>query len=186
MSKLRVGQVWKTRAGQEVTITQFDGVPPYPFRANNHESYTESGTIYESYPSEADLVELVKEAPDLSKPKMNDGGPAFPTSIQWDEKGGVVFGNEQASPNSTSHYSGMTLRQYAAIKLRVPNSGTDWLDDMIRASLRDEAAAKAMQGMWASDSEGWHCSGAPDALASRAADAYAMADAMPKARGEEK
>jgi hypothetical protein len=30
----------------------------------------------------------------------------------------------------------MTLRQYAAIKLKVPNSGTDWLDDMIRESLR--------------------------------------------------
>jgi hypothetical protein len=27
---------------------------------------------------------------------------------------------------------GMTLRQYAAIKLKVPDSGTDWLDDMIR------------------------------------------------------
>jgi hypothetical protein len=27
---------------------------------------------------------------------------------------------------------GMTLRQYAAIKLRVPDSGIDWLDDMIR------------------------------------------------------
>jgi hypothetical protein len=29
---------------------------------------------------------------------------------------------------------GMTLRQYAAIKLKVPDSGTDWLDDMIRKS----------------------------------------------------
>ena len=37
---------------------------------------------------------------------------------------------------------GMTLRQYAAIKLRVPNSGSDWLDEMIRTSLRDELAAK--------------------------------------------
>ena len=37
----------------------------------------------------------------------------------------------------------MTLRQYAAIKLRVPNSGTDWLDEMILKSLRDELAAKA-------------------------------------------
>jgi hypothetical protein len=38
---------------------------------------------------------------------------------------------------------GMTLRQYAAIHLKVPNSGTDWLDDMIRQSLRDDFAAKA-------------------------------------------
>lgn len=29
---------------------------------------------------------------------------------------------------------GMTLRQYAAIHLKVPDSGTDWLDDMIKKS----------------------------------------------------
>ena len=33
-----------------------------------------------------------------------------------------------------THRWGMTLRQYAAIKLKVPDSGTDWLDDMIRKS----------------------------------------------------
>ncbi len=40
---------------------------------------------------------------------------------------------------------GMTLREYAAIKLRVPDSGTDWLNDMIRKSQRNEIAARAMQ-----------------------------------------
>ena len=44
-------------------------------------------------------------------------------------------------------FNGMTLRQYAAIKLRVPESGTQWLDDMIRKSLRDCFAAQAMQAM---------------------------------------
>jgi hypothetical protein len=44
----------------------------------------------------------------------NTGGPAFPL------EDGV--------------HRGMTLRQYAAIKLKVPDSGTDWLDDMIRKS----------------------------------------------------
>lgn len=95
--------------------------------------------------------------------KVNDGGPAFPS-------------------NRDMRYGGMTLRQYAAIKLRVPNSGTDWLDEMIRTSLRDDLAAKAMQGMWASDTEDWHCSDSPDGLASRAAAAYEMADAMLAAR----
>ena len=73
------------------------------------------------------------------------------------------------------HFSeGMTLLQYAAIKLKVPDSGTDWLDDMIRKSLRDDFAAKAMQGMLASDVN-----------ATRhifAAQAYAMADAMLEGR----
>lgn len=47
---------------------------------------------------------------------------------------------------------GMTLRQYAAINLRVPDSGTDWLDEMIRTSQRNELAAKAMQGIAANSS----------------------------------
>jgi hypothetical protein len=92
------------------------------------------------------------------------GGPAFPHTVEYKgaECGGVV------------PHGGMTLRQYAAIKLKVPDSGDDWLDDMIRKSLRDEFAAKAMQGMLASDVN-----------ATRhifAAQAYAMADAMLEVR----
>jgi len=48
-----------------------------------------------------------------------NSGPAFPTL----EENGCNNGEP-----------GMTLRQYAAIKLKVPDSGTDWLDDMIRKS----------------------------------------------------
>lgn len=65
--------------------------------------------------------------------QRNDGGPAFPTE-------------PNTQPGFYVHH-GMSLRQYAAIKLRVPDSGTDWLDDMIRQSLRTDLAAKAMQGM---------------------------------------
>jgi hypothetical protein len=42
---------------------------------------------------------------------INTGGPAFPSLL--------------------SDEPGMTLRQYAAIKLCVPDSGLPWLDDMI-------------------------------------------------------
>jgi hypothetical protein len=59
--------------------------------------------------------------------------PAFP--FVWDDE---IEKTRHVQP-------GMTLRQYAAIKLRVPNSGTDWLDDMIVASIRNDFAAKAMQ-----------------------------------------
>jgi hypothetical protein len=93
---------------------------------------------------------------------INTGGPAFP-SFEYDP---------QYDRNILT--GGMTLLQYAAIKLKVPDSGTDWLDDMIRKSLRDDFAAKAMQGMLASDVN-----------ATRhifAAQAYAMADAMLEAR----
>lgn len=45
------------------------------------------------------------------------GGPAFPTL---------------ADNGHAMNQDGMTLRQYAAIHLKVPDSGTDWLDDMIR------------------------------------------------------
>ena len=42
---------------------------------------------------------------------------------------------------------GMGLKHYAAIKLKVPNSGIDWLDEMIEESLKNDFAAKAMQAI---------------------------------------
>ena len=69
---------------------------------------------------------------------------------QWSHTSGwrkkqIMDKIEQAFPNPhRTDMTGMTLRQYAAIKLKVPNSGTDWLDDMIRQSLRDDFAVKAM------------------------------------------
>ena len=105
--------------------------------------------------------------PDEAKAALcADGGwPAFPFHAQ---NGGPI----QAS-------GGVTPRQYAAIKLRVPDSGTDWLDDMIRQSLRDEFAAKAMQGSTA-------YAGLPQTRAyqrNAAEYAYLLADAMLEARG---
>ena len=86
---------------------------------------------------------------------INDGGPAFPT------------------PAGTQHNDGMTLRQYAAIKLCVPDSGLPWLDEMIVQSNRQRLAAAALQGLIANG-------GCPtwddDAKA-----AYAAAEAMLKA-----
>ena len=67
--------------------------------------------------------------------KIDNGGPAFPFTCQ----------GPTTAPEA---YYGMTMRQYAAIKLRVPDSGTDWLDEMISKSLRDDFAARVMQGTY--------------------------------------
>lgn len=96
----------------------------------------------------------------------NTGGPAFPTN-RINIHGEVVPDEE-----------GMTLRQYAAIHLKVPDSGTDWLDDMIRKAKRDEFAARAMQGLLA-QSQG---TALGSTVESAAEYAYAMADAMIEAR----
>lgn len=65
--------------------------------------------------------------------QINDGGPAFPMQVH-------------ASPSSEVHF-GLTVRQYAAIKLCVPDSGTPWLDEMIQKSLRDKLAGQALAGL---------------------------------------
>ena len=97
----------------------------------------------------------------------NTGGPAFPMT-------GMDFRNGQQV--EAVHQRGMTLRQYAAIKLKVPDSGTYWLDDMIRKSQRDDFAAKALQGFIGTETEG-------GMLYDRVAEvAYMYADAMLKAR----
>lgn len=46
-----------------------------------------------------------------------------------------------------NNQDGMTLREYAAIKLKVPDSGDEELDAMIRKSRRQELAGLAMQGI---------------------------------------
>lgn len=98
------------------------------------------------------------------------------------------YGSDPAFPNpdlgvrdfsDCGAYPGMNLRQYAAIKLRVPSSGTDWLDDMIRESLRNELAAKAMQAVPMPQPSLHDTPYAYDRIASHA---YKMADAMLRAR----
>ena len=101
---------------------------------------------------------------------FENSGPAFPSN------------RDMRYEQDFDHEAGMTLRQYAAIKLRVPNSGTDWLDEMIRTSLRDDLAAKAMQGMAGSHGyceRGWD-------QKDLAGQAYELADATIGARGEKK
>ncbi len=66
---------------------------------------------------------------------------------------------------------GMSLQEYAAIKLKVPDSGVDWLDAMIERSRRDDLAAMAMQGAAASEVT-------YTGFKQAAHDSYEMADAM--------
>lgn len=41
-------------------------------------------------------------------------------------------------------FLGLTAREHAAIALRVPDSGNEWLDAMIRTAQRDELMKEAM------------------------------------------
>ena len=63
-----------------------------------------------------------------------------------------VHKDQPAFPATEEHgcnvgWSGMSLRQYAAIKLKVADSGVDWLDEMIIKSKRDGIAEKAMAAL---------------------------------------
>ena len=51
--------------------------------------------------------------------------------------------------NETEYYDGITLVQHAAIKLKVPRSGLDWLDEMIIESRRMDYAGQALGGWMA-------------------------------------
>jgi hypothetical protein len=66
--------------------------------------------------------------------KKKDGGPAFPSEFETEY--GVRIKSQ-----------GMSLRVYAAIKLKVPDSDIDWLDEMIIKSRRNDIAVKAMQSL---------------------------------------
>ena len=92
----------------------------------------------------------------------DDGGPAFPRMLE--------------------KQTGMSLRAYAAIKLCVPDSGIDWLDDMIRQSQRDRLAAQALIAACAVASDFGQTSQDWEAKENLAADAWNLAHAMHEAR----
>lgn len=69
--------------------------------------------------------------------------PAFPMPIAGCTDGSVYNTMEQ----SAGQLGGMTVREHAAITLRVPDSGDEQLDAMIRQANRREAAVAAMQGL---------------------------------------
>jgi hypothetical protein len=98
-------------------------------------------------------------------------GPAFP----------------RADDVSNSN-SGMTLREYAAIKLLVPDSGTDWLDAMIRRAKRDAFADRAPDpheeelNCWKRKFAHSHNGQWPSDIVAKSALSYQYADAMIAAR----
>lgn len=51
----------------------------------------------------------------------------------------------------TEFWHGFTARQHAAIELRVPDSGLDWLDAMIEKRNLMDFAGQALQGLIASN-----------------------------------
>lgn len=60
----------------------------------------------------------------------DDGGPAFPSQITTEDRNGAPIVTE---------FKGLSAREYAAIHLRVPDSGTAWLDEMIYQQIRSQA-----------------------------------------------
>lgn len=46
---------------------------------------------------------------------------------------------------------GLSIRQHAALTLRIPDSGDPTIDAMIRQAVRRDLAAQAMQGLLAGD-----------------------------------
>ena len=70
----------------------------------------------------------------------------------------------------------MSLREYAAIQLKVPDSGIVWLDNMIKTSILDDFASKAMQGFCVN--KNYQCRN------DLVHDVYAIAKEMMKATGK--
>lgn len=104
----------------------------------------------------------------------NQDKPAFPTDTE-------------ESPFCKAH-TGLTARQYAAIKLRVPDSGTDWLDAMIDRSRMMDFAQFAMPEVmkeWWDNREKTSESSFDEDADIMASDCFLMAEAMLKAsKGE--
>lgn len=82
--------------------------------------------------------------------KINDGGPAFPGLAGTDGCGDSILCNTEHGLAMINLNPGMTLREFAAIELRVADSGLVWLDEMILKSNRNRFAGMALCGICAS------------------------------------
>lgn len=101
--------------------------------------------------------------------------PAFSQSFATDNEGSMYSACEKRQ-----ELGGMSKRFYAAIKLRVPVSGEDWLDNMIIYANRRDAALAAMQGLLS----GCGVSGAGFDAEWTAKSAFNMADWLLKQESE--
>ncbi len=66
----------------------------------------------------------------------NTGGPAFPHMYENPDGVGGYY---------KVYVPGMDLRPYAAIRLRIPDSGIDWLDIMIAKSREADRLTKEIK-----------------------------------------
>jgi hypothetical protein len=113
----------------------------------------------------------------------NTGGPAFPThgklaeGMSLRQYACIKLKMASSENDLLDELIFESMRRDAVIKLKLPNAEDEFLDELIFEALRDEFAAKAMQGMLAAD---YNC--APEYAQDLAATAYAIADAMLKAR----
>lgn len=78
--------------------------------------------------------------------KIDPDAPAFPYTAEEAQLAPVGEG-VMMGPVRPVQYYGLSAIAHAAIHLRVPMSGINWLDDMIREARRMGAAEKAMQGL---------------------------------------
>ena len=113
--------------------------------------------------------------------KLNDG-----PDIHKFGGGNPAFLRQESVLVGDGGWEGMSLRQYAAIKLRVPDSGLLWLDEMIEKSNRDWFAGMALPSVVAAMENNKHRDGLPVELVPDvvAETAYLFADAMLIARGK--
>lgn len=87
--------------------------------------------------------------------KDGDSGQAFPGGGDQDckhcNRGTYINQSECPRCRGTGRVwaasPGMTLREYACIKLKVPATGHEWLDELIQKSLLNDFAAQAMLGI---------------------------------------
>lgn len=62
----------------------------------------------------------------------------------------MIQANEPAFPyvsEGESCFRGLTKRELACIELRIPETGNEWLDQLIAKAQRRDVAREAMQGL---------------------------------------
>jgi hypothetical protein len=122
---LSVGQVWRTRKGEEVALGE--DLLDYPFVGSNGITYTSSGFVWnDEIPDPRDLIELISDAPATR--------PALKVGQVWRTRGGSQCTIKDTSicldfPVQSDLYGGHYHHADGSSCLRV--EGFDCQDDLI-------------------------------------------------------
>ena len=157
--EIKVGQVWRTRAGASVTLVASDANSDYTFDADNGESYTKFGTVWvHGEPDTNDLIELVKDENDNTPADSATLAEETLSALGWTFDGQARVEQPVIGmvPNALDSPVSAPALLTAAAKHMNDRAATYDKPEGERSMAQTVAVFEAYHGIKLTEAQGWH------------------------------